>query len=145
MRIRACITIDAPPAAVWADVKHIDRHVEWMRDAESIRFRSSRRTGVGTEFECRTRVGPLATTDVLVVTQWRPRRAIGISHEGAVRGRGRLTLRRARGGRTRFCWNERLRFPWRMGGPLGELVAGPLLRRIWKGNLRRLKARHERD
>jgi hypothetical protein len=144
MRVRTCVTIDAPPAAVWADVKRIDRHVEWMRDAESIRFLTRRRTGVGTELECRTRVGPLATTDLLVVTEWRPRRAIGISHEGAVRGRGRFTLRSRRGGRTRFCWHEQLRFPWWMGGRLGEIAAWPLLRAIWKGNLRRLKARVER-
>ncbi|HYU38681.1 MAG TPA: SRPBCC family protein [Acidimicrobiia bacterium] len=143
MLIRTCITIDASPAAVWADVKRLDSHVEWMRDAESIDFRSRRRTGVGTELECRTRLGPLATTDVLVVTEWRPRRAIGMSHEGAVRGRGRFTLRRKRGGRTQFCWSERLRFPWWMGGPLGELVARPLLRALWTGNLRRLKARVE--
>jgi hypothetical protein len=141
--IRTCITIDASPAAVWADVKRLDSHVEWMRDAESIDFRSRRRTGVGTELECRTRLGPLATTDVLVVTEWRPRRAIGMSHEGAVRGRDRFTLRRKRGGRTQFCWSERLRFPWWMGGPLGELVARPLLRALWTGNLRRLKARVE--
>jgi len=141
--IRTCITIDASPAAVWADVKRLDSHVEWMRDAESIDFRSRRRTGVGTELECRTRLGTIATTDVLVVTEWRPRRAIGMSHEGAVRGRGRFTLRRKRGGRTQFCWSERLRFPWWMGGPLGELVARPLLRALWTGNLRRLKARVE--
>jgi Polyketide cyclase / dehydrase and lipid transport len=144
MRIRTCITIEAPPAAVWADVKRIDSHVEWMRDAESIRLRSRRRSGVGTEFECVTRVGPFATTDVLVVTEWRPRRAIGISHQGAVRGQGRFTLHRRRGRRTRFCWRERLRFPWWMGGLLGEVLAWPLLRGIWKGNLRRLKARVER-
>jgi Polyketide cyclase / dehydrase and lipid transport len=144
MRIRTCITIDAPPAVVWSDLKHIDRHVEWMRDAKLISFRTRRRIGVGTKFECVTGVGPLLTTDVLVVTEWRPRRAIGISHEGAVRGRGRFTLRRSRGRRTRFCWRERLRFPWWMGGPLGELLAWPLLRAVWKGNLRRLKARVER-
>ena len=34
-----CITIDAPPSAVWGDVKRLDTHAEWMRDAESIRFR----------------------------------------------------------------------------------------------------------
>jgi hypothetical protein len=143
VRLRTCITIDAPPAAVWADVKRIDRHVEWMRDARSIVFRSRRRTGVGTEFECVTGVGPLVTTDVLVVTEWRPRRAMGISHRGAVRGNGRFTLRRQRGGRTRFCWRERLRFPLWMGGPVGEVFAWPLLRRVWSGNLRRLKARIE--
>ena len=143
MRVRTCITIDATPAAVWADVKHLDTHVEWMRDAESIRFRTRRRTGVRTELECRTRLGPLATTDVLVVTEWRPRRALGMSHEGTVLGHGRFTLRRRRGGRTQFCWSERLRFPWWMGGPVGELVARPLLHAIWKGNLRRLKARVE--
>ena len=144
MRTRMCITIDAPPGTVWSEVKRLDTHVEWMRDAESIRFRRRRRAGVGTELECRTRLGPLATTDVLVVTEWRPRRAIAISHEGAVRGRGRFTMRRRRGGRTRLCWIERLRFPWWMGGPLGEVLARPLLRRIWYGNLRRLKARVER-
>jgi hypothetical protein len=145
MRVHMCITIDAPPAAVWADIKHLDTHVEWMRDAKSIRFRTSStgRTGVGTELECVTGVGPLTTTDVLVVTEWRPRRAIGISHEGVVRGQGRFTLRRRRGGRTRFCWHEQLQFPWSMGGRLGEIVAWPLLRAIWKGNLRRLKARVE--
>jgi Polyketide cyclase / dehydrase and lipid transport len=144
VRIRTCITIDAPPSAVWSHVKRIDGHVEWMRDAKSIRFRSRRRAGVGTEFECVTGIGPLVTTDVLIVTEWQPRRAIGISHQGAVRGRGRFTLRRKRGGRTRFCWRERLRFPWWMGGPLGEVLAWPVLRAIWKGNLRRLKARVER-
>jgi Polyketide cyclase / dehydrase and lipid transport len=140
VRIRTCITIDVPPAAVWAEVKRIDRHVAWMRDAESIRFVSRRHRGVGTRLVCRTRVGPLLTTDVLVVTEWRPRRAIGISHEGTIRGDGRFTLRRARGGRTRFCWREQLRFPWWMGGPVGALFASPVLRALWKGNLRRLKA-----
>ena len=144
MRIRTCITIDALPAAVWADVNRLDSHVDWMRDAKSIRFRGRRRTGVGTELECRTRVGLLATTDVLVVTEWRPRRSIGIAHEGVVRGRGRFTLRRRRGGRTRFCWREQLQFPWWMGGRMGEVAAWPLLRMIWRGNLRRLKARIER-
>ena len=144
MRVRQCVTIDAPPADVWADVKHLDRHVEWMRDARSIRFRTRRRTGVGTELECVTGVGPLTTMDVLVVTEWRPRRAIGISHRGAVRGQGRFTLRRRRGGRTRFCWREHLQFPWWMGGRLGEIAAWPVLRAIWKGNLRRLQARLER-
>lgn len=143
MRFRACITIDAPPAAVWADVKHLDRHVTWMRDAESIRFVSRRRGGVGSELECLTRVGPLVTTDRLVVTEWRTRRAIGVSHTGVVQGRGRFTLRRRRGRRTRFCWSEHLRFPWWMGGPIGGIVAWPVLRAVWKGNLRRLKARLE--
>jgi Polyketide cyclase / dehydrase and lipid transport len=144
VRIRTCITIDAPPAAVWAEVKRIDSHVQWMRDAKSIRFLSKRRAGVGAQFECVTGVGPLVTTDVLVVTEWRPRRAIGITHQGAVRGQGRFTLRRKRRGRTRFCWRERLRFPWWMGGPVGEVFASPLLRAIWKRNLGRLKARVER-
>jgi Polyketide cyclase / dehydrase and lipid transport len=165
VRIRTCITIDAPPAEVWTAVSRIDTHVEWMRDARSIRLlepagrrrklrlllrrsakppsRGWRRTGVGTRFECVTGIGPFLTTDLLVVTEWRRLRAIGISHQGAVRGRGRFTLHRRRGGRTRFCWRERLRFPWWMGGPLGELLAWPLLRATWKGNLRRLKARVE--
>jgi uncharacterized protein YndB with AHSA1/START domain len=139
VRIRVCTTIKAAPADVWDLVAQIDRHVDWMRDAERITFRTARREGVGTEFECLTRVGPVHTTDVLRVTEWRPRAALGIEHRGVVRGRGRFTLRRRPRGRTRFCWEERLTFPGWMGGIVGEQVARPILRAIWRRNLHRLK------
>jgi hypothetical protein len=45
---------------------------------------------------------------------------------------------------TQFSWEETLRFPWWLGGPLGEVVGAPVLERIWRANLRRLKAMVER-
>jgi hypothetical protein len=128
---------------VWDVVERIDHHVDWMQDAVRITFRGSRRRGVGTEFECLTRVGPMRTTDVMRVTEWRPREAMGIEHHGVVRGVGRFTLRRRLRGGTRFCWEERLRFPWWMGGFAGEQAARPVLRAVWKRNLARLKEQVE--
>jgi len=78
-------------------------------------------------------------TDRMTVTEWAPGRAMGIEHRGAVTGRGRFTLRRRPRGRTRFTWTERLEFPWWMGGPVGVLAARPVLRAVWRRNLRRLK------
>lgn len=141
VRIRVSTTIDAPPAEVWSDVERLDTHVEWMRDARSIRFLSRRHRGVGTRFACRTRIGPFSTVDLIHVTEWKPSRVIGIEHKGVVSGKGRFTMRRKRRGRTRFSWDERLTFPGWMGGWLGEHLAAPLLRRVWKKNLRRLAAR----
>ena len=142
-RIAVSTTIDAPPRRVWRQVRDISSHVRWMADAESIRFTSKGRRGVGTTFECVTRVGPLALTDVMEVTSWATGREMGVRHTGVVTGEGRFTLRRARGGRTRFTWEERLVFPWWLGGRLGGVVGAQVLKRIWKGNLRRLRAGFE--
>ena len=138
-RIRVATTIDAPPKSVWASIRDIATHVGWMEDAVAIRFTSDARDGVGTTFECDTRVGPLRLTDLMEVTEWDERRRMGIRHVGLVTGTGRFTLRKARGGRTRFTWEERLRFPWWMGGPLGGTLGAPVLKRIWRRNLRNLK------
>ena len=138
MRIRVGITIDASPAAVWAAVERIDTHVNWMADAQSITFLTKQTSGVGTTFDCLTKVGPIRLVDRMVVTGWNPKRTIGIEHRGAVSGRGRFTLRRRRG-RTRFTWTEQLAFPWWLGGPAGALAARPVLRAVWRRNLRRLK------
>ena len=136
--VHVAVDLAAPPDAAWSRLQHIDSHVEWMADAESITFRSAQRDGVGTEFECRTRLGPFVTNDVMRVTEWEPQAVMGIEHRGLVRGSGRFTLTPAGTG-TRFAWDEQLTFPWWMGGRVGEVVAKPILRRVWQGNLDRFR------
>ena len=135
--------IDRSPTEVWSDVRNIASHVDWMLDAEAIRFVSDRTEGVGTRFECDTKVGPFALTDVMEITAWVDEQTMGVRHVGLVEGTGEFTLRSVGQDQTEFRWEEDLSFPWWMGGPLGALVARPVLRAIWKGNLKRLKARIE--
>jgi uncharacterized protein YndB with AHSA1/START domain len=143
-RIRVRTTLDAPPERVWADLAHLAGHVDWMHDAVAIRFLTDRTSGVGTRYECDTKVGPFRMVDVMEITEWQPGRSMGVSHQGLVTGAGRFTLRKVRGDRTRFTWKERLRFPWYLGGPITAIVAKPVLRWIWKRNLRGLAERHAR-
>jgi len=138
------IVIDAPVAAVWAGVEDILTHVDWMLDAEEIRFLTDRQQGVGTRFECDTKVGPIRLTDVMEITDWTPQKSMGVRHQGIVGGTGIFSLR-ASGSTTVFSWVEELTFPWYLGGPLGAAASRPVLRSIWKGNLRRLKDRIEAD
>ena len=139
-RIAVTTTIDAPPDAVWARIEDVGSHVEWMADAEAIRFTSDQTAGVGTTFDCDTKVGPLRLTDAMAITEWEPGRSMGVRHEGLVTGEGRFTLTGVDGNRTEFAWTEALRFPWWMGGPVGGAVGAPLLRAIWRRNLTRLKS-----
>lgn len=134
--------IKAPPDAVWRELSDLPSHVEWMADAESIEFSGKQRRGVGTIFDCATRIGPLRTRDRMEVTRWTEGRELGVRHVGLVTGEGVFSLRsRRRGRRTQLDWTERLRFPWYLGGPVTGLLAKPVLRSIWRGNLRRLAAR----
>ncbi len=146
------VDIHASPAQVWDELSDIASHVRWMHDATAIHFTSTRTTGVGTTFDCDTRVGPFRLTDQMEITRWRPRRQMGVAHRGVVSGRGMFRLRaRASGHRprrrglpvTRFTWTERLHFPWYLGGPLGALAASPVLRAIWRRNLRTLRRQIE--
>jgi uncharacterized protein YndB with AHSA1/START domain len=139
MRISVATTIDAPAEQVWAAIEPIERHVDWMADAERITFTGERTRGVGTSFDCLTRVGPARIVDRMTVTEWEPPAVMGIAHQGVVSGRGRFLLVPVAGDRTRFTWREELHFPWWMGGAVGAAAAAPVLRSIWRRNLRRLK------
>jgi hypothetical protein len=139
-RIYVSTVIDATPAEVWAAVEPVEQHVEWMADAREIRFDGEQRRGVGTRFDCDTRLGPLKVTDRMEIDEWRPNEAMGVRHAGIIRGRGRFTLHRAVGRGTLFAWEEDLQFPWWLGGPAGALAAAPILRGVWRRNLRTLKA-----
>ncbi len=143
--IRVSKVVPAAPAAVWEDLRHIDRHVEWMSDADSIRFLTDATEGAGVLFECVTQIGPIRLIDRMEVTDWRDAQTMAIRHRGVVTGTGefRLTPCPAAGGavHTAFEWSESLRFPWWMGGPVGAVAARPVLQAFWKRNLRMFAAR----
>jgi hypothetical protein len=126
MKIILSIDIDATADAIWRVIEPIEHHVDWMADAESITFTTEQTRGVGAAFDCVTKVGPLRLTDRMTVTEWEPPRTMAIEHRGLVRGRGRFEISDGR-----FTWNEALRFPW--------WLSAPVLKPIWRRNLRRLK------
>ena len=138
--IRVSIVIDATPEQVWAVVERVEDHVDWMADAEAIRFMTDQRQGAGTTFECDTKVGPARLTDVMEITEWVDTEVMGVKHTGIVTGSGRFTLTAAGPGRTEFKWEESLDFPFWMGGPLRNPVGGRILEAIWRRNLKKLKA-----
>jgi uncharacterized membrane protein len=141
--VEVCTVIDAELDEVWRHVADIGSHWRWMHDAEAIRFTSERTRGVGTTFEADTRIGPFHLVDPMEVTEWEEREVIGISHGGAVTGKGRFSLQPLPGGRTRFTWTEELAFPWWLGGTAGSALAAQVLRRVWRRNLATLKAHVE--
>ena len=145
VRVRVSTHIAAPRRQVWARIRDLTTHAEWMEEAADIRIVGDRRSGRGTVMEVATTVGPFRVTDRMEVDEWREGRSIGVRHVGKVRGGGRFLLRRSVLGGTRFTWDERLRFPWWLGGPVGERVGGVVLRRVWRRNLRQLKALVEGD
>lgn len=140
------IELDATPERVWQVVEPLERHVDWMHDAVAIRFCGEQTRGVGTAFLCDTKVGPIKLVDRMEITEWVPGEVMGVRHTGLVTGTGRFTLQPIDlGRRTRFTWQERLDFPWWMGGPVGAAISGKLvLRAIWMRNLRGLQRIVER-
>lgn len=135
------VELDAPPDVVWSDLRNISSHVHWMHDAEAIWFTSKNTEGVGTSFECETKVGPIRLTDVMEITEWVDRESMGVRHTGVVTGEGTFTLTPLSGHRTHFKWAEELSFPWFLGGPVGEPFGSIVLKLIWKRNLQNLSQR----
>jgi uncharacterized protein YndB with AHSA1/START domain len=139
-RISVSTEIDAPPSRVWRVIEPIEHHVDWMLDARSIRFDGAQRRGIGTRFVCETRIGPITLHDRMEITDWEPERRMGVRHAGVVTGGGVFELTPIDlDRRTRFTWTEELRFPWYLGGRLGERLGGRwVLASIWRHNLKAL-------
>ena len=141
-RITVSIELAASPARVWEVVEPVERHVDWMADAVAIRFTNSQTRGVGTAFDCDTKVGPIKLTDHMEITEWVPEKSMGVKHVGIVTGTGVFTIEPLGNGQyTKFTWSEKLTFPWWLGGPIGEVVGGNIvMKAIWRRNLKKLQA-----
>jgi hypothetical protein len=84
-------------------------------------------------------VGPISLNDIITVTEWKEKESIGVIHEGIVTGKGVFYLTKVDENTTKFKWVETLKFPFYLGGPVGEVFGGLILKLIWKKNLKNLK------
>ena len=134
IKIEVCIR--APLSVVWETVVDVRTHTEWMADAESITLTSDCLSGVGTTFDCVTRIGPFRTVDRMEITEWVEEKIIGVVHRGLITGSGRFTLSEVGPSETIFSWEESLTFPWWIGGGLARIGSKPVLKAVWRRNLR---------
>ena len=137
--IEVSIDISRALPDVWDAVSRLDRHAEWMKDAESIVFLDDQTSGVGTAMEVLTRIGPFSMVDRMVVNEWTPTETIAVSHHGTISGERAFHLTETETG-TRFVWRECQTFPWYFGGRLTAIAARRVLKRIWRSNLRMFSA-----
>ena len=139
--VRVSMKVPAGREQVWSELACLGDHVEWMLDATAIRFRSGQREGVGTVFECDTKIGPFSTHG----RDGDHRMGARKGHRGQAfgprrRNRSLLAHRRPR-------WGDRHRMA--RGAPLSVVAgwrrrrtAGPArVRGVVEGNLRRLSHR----
>ena len=139
-QIKISRQIPQPPDRIWAALADLESHSRWMKDAEQVVITSEESRGVGTTMEVETRVGPFRTNDVMEVVGWEEHSYIEVVHKGLIEGHGRLEVGSEGDGRDgTVTWSETLWFPWWLGGRVVAFVASPVLRSIWRGNLKRLE------
>ena len=138
-RIEISTVINKPINVVWDEVKIMENHVNWMEDAVKIDILSENNSGLNTKMNVLTKVGPITLNDIITVTEWKEKESIGVIHEGIVTGEGVFYLTSLDESKTKFQWVEILKFPFYLGGPLGEIFGGLILKLIWNKNLKNLK------
>ncbi len=141
MGIRIETSIRASREEVWSELANLATHASWMKDAVAVEFLGEEKSGIGTRMRVPTRVGPFRTTDILEVTGWVEGESITVDHEGLVSGSGQFKVEGDNP--TIVVWEENLRFPWWVGGPVAAFFARPILRSIWSGNLKRFAERFQ--
>jgi carbon monoxide dehydrogenase subunit G len=116
--VRETVDIDASPARVWDHVVDWPRQSEWI-PATRVRGVTDG-TGIGTQIEAFTGVGPFGLRDTMTVTAWDPPHRCEVLHTGRVlRGEAGFVVTPRGDDGTRLEWWERFDLP---AGPAGRLA-----------------------
>jgi len=135
----------APIGVVWDVLTRWEDQPTWMLDAKEVHVTSAHREGLGVELRCPTNLLGLTVQDTMVVTGWEAPRYLEVTHTGRIiTGVGAFELSTLPDGGTRIGWWEEVDPPLGVVGELGaQVVALPIIRRIFRRSLRNLAARAE--
>jgi carbon monoxide dehydrogenase subunit G len=134
-------TMPGPADVVWSLITDWEHQDDWMLEAYDFEVIGEQREGVGVEARATVRIAGIKTRDTIRVSMWEPPRILVIDHLGWVKGAGEIQLQPVSEG-TRMRWRETLYAP-RVLGPVGRLglrLGAPLMRRIFRRDLRVLRS-----
>jgi carbon monoxide dehydrogenase subunit G len=134
-------TMPGRPEVVWALITDWEHQDDWMLEASGFEVIGTQREGVGVMARATVRIAGVRTRDTVRVSMWEPPRILVIDHLGWVKGTGEIQLQPVSEG-TRMRWRESLFPPPKLGpiGRLGLAAAAPLMRRIFRRDLRVLRS-----
>ncbi len=134
--IENAITLPGPPDVVWDAITDWEHQDDWMLEASDFVVTSEQREGVGTEAEATITIAGVKTRDKVRVVGWDPHRRLAIAHLGWVQGTGEIYLTPIGIDRTHLYWREELEPPLGAAGALGMAAFKPLMKKIFKRDLR---------
>jgi uncharacterized protein YndB with AHSA1/START domain len=138
VRIEVADLMPGSRETVWDLITDWEHQDDWMLEASDFLVTSEHREGVGVEALATVRIGGIRTRDRVRVSVWEPPERLVIEHVGWVRGRGDIRLTAA-GLDTRIVWLETLQAPLGIVGHVGLWLFAPLMRRIFRRDLRVLR------
>jgi hypothetical protein len=142
--ITSTIDIHRPAEAVWPYLVDWERLDRWMKEARGFEVIGERREGVGVEAEATIRIAGITTRDRVRVSQWHPPVLLEIEHLGWVKGTGYMELSPIEGGCNMF-WREELFAPLGPLGRSGLRLISPIMRGVFRRDLRLLKELVEQE
>jgi uncharacterized protein YndB with AHSA1/START domain len=138
VRIEVADLMPGSREIVWDLITDWEHQDDWMLEASDFLVTSEHREGVGVEALATIRIGGIRTRDRVRVSVWEPPERLVIEHVGWVRGRGDILLTVVDLD-TRLTWVETLQAPLGIVGHLGLRLFAPLMRRIFRRDLRVLR------
>ena len=135
---RSLIVIDAPIERVWSVLADVEGQPRWMSEMTEVRLLGAGPLRVGTRAQATVRILGMTTTDPVTITAFEAPTRFAIRHDGDFTGVGEMTLEPGPDGSTTIVrWDETLVAPimpyaW-------ALAAAPVLRRLFQGDLERLR------
>ena len=136
------VTINAPPATVFAAMTDWPRQNEWMVGT-IVKAGLHGGQGVSGTIAARTALGPFGFTDPMTITDWQPPHRCAVTHTGRIVCGSGVFLVEPIGDesthQTRFTWSETVQLPFGWLGRLGWMVAQPAVGLGLNWSLRRFK------
>lgn len=138
--VRLSRVLPGPPDVVWRLITNWENQGDWMLEASDFVVTSPHREGVFVEAKATVKIGLISVRDRIRVSAWEPNKHLGISHLGWVKGTASLRLTEIEKQSTWIDWTETLNAPMGWIGYVGLVIFSPLMRRIFRRDLRILES-----